>query len=790
MIGYAVIDLDGLKDYGPEGRDWTKRHWADYFFCHQSEIPLQGRERVMDPLGSGDDMGSLLSLIRHLEGTGQKLELYFSDSFAAVIGYNRHRFVVPVSTVKCEPLKEYAELPGEELPVPGLLPAKAPSGSVASIRLERSEVENALKSLEKEADAIRTCDSPQMADLKAELDALMERIRLRQTKLLEEQEKEKKALAEKKKELEKRLFILETNIYGIRCYLGEVTSFYTVRDGKSAPEEMPVVIYQKVRFLDEELGKYVSLFGFGDGKGDKAQLLELLKYRDDIADILCPGPKSISAVKISRTGTVKALSRYVANMLQDYRMYHENQLAVLIRNGEQIHIAWLDAKKINISDDSIFYGNSDTESEPFEEGGYFQERTLQKEREKARREMLSRWFFFTILQGVIDNSSLISLPGKVRVTGKDSPYVRFSLADGWLTEDRYGSFADMLKKSSHIPLAKGDTVLTGAILERDDAGSQYNVWSNNRGIGDRNRTYGLHLPGMELIRVNKVIPSISVRLRLRLYRAYIEAEYAGDDTDPACRRQYKKKGKDMEKRQLEKKELEKILADHGHWIEKDCPGWEGMRADLSFTDLRYADLRDRRLAGADIRCADLRYANLDNADLRNARLLLSDLSGANLKNADLRHAFLSGAILEEADLYGADMRGIKALHADMSGAKLVNAKLCRADLTEADLTGAIIDCADLNSAKLEKARLCGAIAHIVKMQGCCLKDADLRGTDLSPSESGLKGSCLEGAVFEGTVEYCADPEQKDKEAEVEDIAEGLGKLLRELLRLCGLQDPS
>lgn len=119
--------------------------------------------------------------------------------------------------------------------------------------------------------------------------------------------------------------------------------------------------------------------------------------------------------------------------------------------------------------------------------------------------------------------------------------------------------------------------------------------------------------------------------------------------------------------------------------------------------------------------------------------------------------------VHEADLYGADMRGIKTLHVDMRGAKLGSAKLCRADLTEA-----IIDCADLNSAKLEKARLCRATAHIVKMQGCCLKDADLRGT----------------------VEYRADPEQKDKEAEVEDIAEGLGKLLRELLRLCGLQDPS
>lgn len=75
-------------------------------------------------------------------------------------------------------------------------------------------------------------------------------------------------------------------------------------------------------------------------------------------------------------------------------------------------------------------------------------------------------------------------------------------------------------------------------------------------------------------------------------------------------------------------ELNKILENHKHWINRDCEDWKSMKADLNGANLRGADLRD-----ADLRGANLRYACLSCADLRGA-----DLSNADLRNADLRGA--------------------------------------------------------------------------------------------------------------------------------------------------------
>jgi uncharacterized protein YjbI with pentapeptide repeats len=83
----------------------------------------------------------------------------------------------------------------------------------------------------------------------------------------------------------------------------------------------------------------------------------------------------------------------------------------------------------------------------------------------------------------------------------------------------------------------------------------------------------------------------------------------------------------------------------------------------------------------DLSWADLRGANLTAADLRG-----SDLRGANLTAADLRGADLSGAVLSQGDLSGADLTG-----ADLTGAKLFVANLTDANLDGvigADCTGA------------------------------------------------------------------------------------------------------
>ena len=110
---------------------------------------------------------------------------------------------------------------------------------------------------------------------------------------------------------------------------------------------------------------------------------------------------------------------------------------------------------------------------------------------------------------------------------------------------------------------------------------------------------------------------------------------------------------------MNKEKLAKVLENHRHWLNEDCDSCENMKANLS-----YADLRDANLCGANLRYAYLRNANLcganlGNANLRNADLRDANLCGANLGNANLRGADLCCAELRYANLRYADLRGAK-----------------------------------------------------------------------------------------------------------------------------------
>ena len=134
---------------------------------------------------------------------------------------------------------------------------------------------------------------------------------------------------------------------------------------------------------------------------------------------------------------------------------------------------------------------------------------------------------------------------------------------------------------------------------------------------------------------------------------------------------------------MTQEELDKIIEQHQHWLNEDCEGWEGMRADLSGADLSDADLRSANLS-----CANLRGANFRGANLCCANLSGADLSGANLCCANLSGADLSGADLSDADLSGADLRSANLSGANLSGADLRSANSSGANLSGADLSGA------------------------------------------------------------------------------------------------------
>ena len=106
-------------------------------------------------------------------------------------------------------------------------------------------------------------------------------------------------------------------------------------------------------------------------------------------------------------------------------------------------------------------------------------------------------------------------------------------------------------------------------------------------------------------------------------------------------------------KKLTQEQINKILEEHKHWLNKDCRGWETMKANFSCCNLSYADLS----------YADLRYANLSDADLRYANLCGANLSYANLSDVNLRYAkevpYIPMVCPEEGDFIGWKKEGGK-----------------------------------------------------------------------------------------------------------------------------------
>ena len=180
-------------------------------------------------------------------------------------------------------------------------------------------------------------------------------------------------------------------------------------------------------------------------------------------------------------------------------------------------------------------------------------------------------------------------------------------------------------------------------------------------------------------------------------------------------------------------ELNKIIENHQHYLNKDIDGWESMRADLSDKNLSGLNLKNANLREANFRNANLSNSNLGDANLNNADLTYADLRKADLKKADLRKADLRKADLSRADLRDADLR-----EANLYRAFCLHTNLCRVDLSNAYLRDA-----DLYSAFCGKTNLYG-----VDLRGADLREANLFRADLRKAD--LREANLRNAYLSGT----------------------------------------
>ena len=493
--------------------NWFHNRWKNFFYPRQNVFCGKGVTNIFETrsyASSEEDwknkkreLDEFLGMVSYLESEGEKLQVFTMEGEACVIGYGSRKYLMPVCLFAFESLKDYDNVSAAELcAISGTdgksLPAEARFLTPSLARKKGEDLKQEKALITKEIDMVKAGTAEELSDITKQIRALQEQLEEKQALLMKELEGKMSELGKKMQELETQMFILDTKIYAIRCFTGEVVNFQKLREGANTSVNEPLVIHQKLRYMDEELGKHLSIYDVDGRDWMKNTMQDVLKTRDDILDLFAPPGKSMSLFRVSATGTVHALDMKTSTILKEYELYHGQQIAVMLRNGENVYLAWLDEDRIALNDDNVFY-------KPGTE--YIQEDDAAKFKKTSKQEAAARYFILNVLNGVLANSSIFSFPEKV-TDPMHSRYVIFSTADAWITTDKYGSFTSMLEKARRCPVMKGDViyVVHGAYRDRR---TRYEVNLNNRGIGDRNRTHDASVD-IGVWRINEILSTYDV----------------------------------------------------------------------------------------------------------------------------------------------------------------------------------------------------------------------------------------------------------------------------------------
>lgn len=464
---------------------------------------------------------SLISICEMADDLGLSLDVYYSDDTVSLIGYcyKEYYYVfIPTQYLDITLLKDYSDIPvsrllsitQDNLPAAIDLPALETDFSVNGMnqaleekRTEISRTKESIKKLEQEKEA--------------ELDRIKLELEKKYKSILSELDRKKEELELAKEKLTAQLFMMDTQIYAIRCFMGETIQFKKISSGQNAPDDEPVVLYQKLRYMDEEMGKIAAIYNFGEEDFD---LLEnLLKHRADIREFFMPHGRSVSLVRLSADGKIyewntqaevagKSIS--VSSVLDGVRKYHGNRIGIMVRNGENCYIGWTEADRISIQNGDVF-NKPDTKIEQIssteeDKYKYYSEDTIRqlkkKEADAERAQIASRYFIFSILQGLAKENGIMPIPNG-SFLHPDGKNVIFSMADNWLSDNRYGSLEDILTHTfGEGKIRKGDMILTLRALSAE--GRTYDTYSNDRGRGYKNRTHDVHVSDNSIYPINLV----------------------------------------------------------------------------------------------------------------------------------------------------------------------------------------------------------------------------------------------------------------------------------------------
>lgn len=496
------------------------RYWCSYDSMDQKYAPIKAKS-----------MQLMNSLLQFAEGFEQEVKVaIWLDEYALIYIGNAEKgipVVNPSKYMEYVPEKDYSDLtPSQmqmaldgntELSVGRLVPDGAEHTlTVKMAQRELDAYEEELKAHRERIEKTSKCESEELIKLKTKIERLQQKMWAKKAELMEELEEKLLQMEEVKFKLEGQIYLLDSQIYSILCYAGETVNFAKIRSGAKAKDTEPIVVHQKLNFLDEVLGRLASIYYIDWHEIDMFETF--LAHHPLALDAFAPNERCVTLCRLSRTNRKLGMGadRYgnYNNIMEHYEYFHGSTVGIIIRNGENLWLGWCDEDRIDIDDDLII-DRTVTNVEPAElpEFRFKSDKKKYFERQRAERKkvldgFVSRSFVYSILQGVVDRTDMLPLPTGVKLGQEQSEYVVYAVADKWLLDRRFGTLEDIVK-AANASVHEGDMILTTQYLvperEYGMSGRNYDPrWQNTRGRGEKNRTHDCKVEDCTIYPVNLV----------------------------------------------------------------------------------------------------------------------------------------------------------------------------------------------------------------------------------------------------------------------------------------------
>ena len=444
VIAYATLKLDTLtedmnervKEFYKDNKDKlcdsgeiiTREYFNQYLSGRRGEFFLT------------EDLINFLKL--NSEHKVKVMAIY--EGFAIIEVYSK-AYIVPEELLAIvEQIKDVAI--GNELVV------KADNQLVL-----KDQLEDAKKLIEKVSKFEDEAFAEQLAtinNLKAEMEAQITAMYEKQAKMMAE-------IQEKIKRYEHELLIMRSDLTAFEYRNGLTVNFMSIHKGTNAPTQQPIIIHQKLIYLDEDLPRLKDLYDEYAGSLEVA-----IKHSPALLEHICPTSKGITFLKMRNSAGSFELNNTVMEFVRDTM---PNEVGVLIRNGENTWLTWLDSQDISLSEDSFTSKSSDEET--------------------SLSLVQSRYYLFNLIMGLIERNEILQLDHVPTNMFSDSGII-WSNADSQITDSTYVELAKIIPILNQYSKADDPIYVLNSFTDSATYTGRYGPGTTERGRGDNALTDG------------------------------------------------------------------------------------------------------------------------------------------------------------------------------------------------------------------------------------------------------------------------------------------------------------